>query len=56
MKEEKEVQEEFAAWVNRKEKIITFCPVEEYEKVTFQSNEDKLRYVCRLCENGYRIF
>ena len=55
MKEEKEVQEEFAAWVNRKEKIVTFRPLDGYEKITFQSNEDKLIYVYHLCEDRYRI-
>lgn len=45
MKEGQEEQGEFAAWVNKKEKIVTF-----------QSNEDKLIYVYHLCESGYRIF
>ena len=45
MKEGQEDQVEFAAWVNKEKKIVTF-----------QSNEDKLIYVYHLCESGYRIF
>lgn len=56
MKEGPEDQEEFAAWVNREERIVTFHPAEGYEKVTFQTNENKLMYVYHLCEDGYRIF
>ena len=56
MKEGQEDQAEFAAWVNKEERIVTFHPLEGYEIVTFQSNEDKLIYVYHLCESGYRVF
>mgnify|MGYP003452640554 FL=1 len=56
MKEEQEDQAEFVAWVNKEEKIVTFQPLEGYEKVTFRTNDDKLIYVYHLCETGYRIF
>lgn len=55
MKEGQEDQVEFAAWVNKEERIVTFQHLEGYEKVTFQSNDDKLIYVYHLCEAGYRI-
>ena len=55
MKEEKEVQEEYAAWINKQECILTFCEKEGFEKLTFQSQEDKLSYVYNLCESGYKI-
>lgn len=55
MKEGQEDRVEFAAWVNKEKKIVTFQPLEGYEKVTFQSNDDKLIYVYHLCEAGYRI-
>lgn len=56
MKEGQEDQVEFAAWVNKEERIVTFQHLKGYEKVTFQSNDDKLIYVYHLCEAGYRIF
>ena len=55
MKEECEEQEEFAAWVNRQERILTFRETEGFEKLIFRSQEDKLSYVYNLCESGYRI-
>lgn len=56
MKEGQEDQAEVAAWVNKEERVVTFQPMEGYEKVTFQSNDDKLIFVYHLCETGYRIF
>ena len=55
MKEREEDQTEFSAWVNKEERIVTFQPLEGYENVTFQSNDDKLIYVYHLCEAGYRL-
>ena len=55
MKEECEEQAEFAAWVNRQERILTFRETEGFEKLIFRSQEDKISYVYNLCESGYRI-
>ena len=55
MKEEKEVQEEYVAWINKQERILTFCEKEGFEKLTFKTHEDELSYVYNLCESGYRI-
>ena len=55
MKEETDAQEEFAAWVNKEERIVTFRETEGFEKLTFRTQEDKLSYVYNLCESGYRI-
>ena len=55
MKEENDTQEEFAAWINKQERIVTFRDTEGFEKLTFQSQEDKLSYVYNLCESGYKI-
>lgn len=55
MKEEKETQEEFVAWVNKQERIVTFRETEDFEKITFRSQEDKMSYVYNLCETDYRI-
>ena len=55
MKEENYTQEEFVAWVNKQERIVTFRDSEGFEKITFRSQEDKLFYVYNLCESGYKI-
>ena len=55
MKEECEEQAELAAWVNKEVRIVTFREAEGFEKLTFQTQEDKLSYVYNLCESGYRI-
>ena len=55
MKEGCQAQAEFAAWVNKEKRIITFRDAEGYEKLTFRSREDRMAYVCHLCESGYRI-
>ena len=55
MKEDCEEQAELAAWVNKEECIVTFRDTEGFEKLTFQSQEDKLSYIFNLCETGYRI-
>lgn len=55
MKEENDTQEEYVAWIDKQERIVTFRDSEGFEKITFRSQEDKLSYVYNLCENGYRI-
>ncbi len=55
MKEEDQEQAVLAAWVNKEERIITFRDTEGYEKLTFQTQEDKMSSVYHLCESGYRI-
>ena len=55
MKEENDTQEEFVAWINKQERIVTFRDSEGFEKITFRSQEDKLFYVYNLCESGYKI-
>ena len=55
MKEDCEEKAELAAWVNKEERIVTFRDTEGFEKLTFQSQEDKLSYIFNLCETGYRI-
>ena len=55
MKEDNDTQEEFVAWVNKQERIVTFRDTEGFEKLTFQSKEDKLSYIYNLCETGYKI-
>ena len=55
MKEETDTQEEYTAWVNKAERIVTFREPEGFEKLTFRTQEDKMAYVYDLCESGYRI-
>jgi len=55
MREECEKQTDLAAWVNKEERIVTFCETEGFEKLTFRTQEDKMAYVYDLCESGYRI-
>ena len=55
MKEETDTQEEFTAWVNKEERIVTFRETKGFEKLTFRTQEDKMSYVYNLCESGYRI-
>ena len=55
MKEDSDVQAEFVAWVEEKERIVTFRETEGFGKLTFQSQEDKMSYIYQLCESGYRI-
>ena len=55
MKEDNDTQEEFVAWVNKQERIVTFRDTEGFEKLTFQSQKDKLSYIYNLCETGYKI-
>ena len=54
-KEENDTQEEFAAWVNKEERIVTFRATEGFEMLTFRTQGDKMSYVYNLCESGYRI-
>ena len=53
--DEEKLEQAFIAWVNKEERIVTFRDTEEFEKLTFQSQEDKLSYIYNLCETGYRI-
>ena len=55
MKEDCEEQVEFAAWINKEKRIVTFQKTEGYEKQIFWTQEDKMTYICKLCESGYRI-
>ncbi len=55
MKEECEEQAEFAAWVDKEKRIVTFREADGFEKLTFRSQENKMSYVYNLCESGYRI-
>ena len=55
MIKEKDTQDEFVAWINKQERIVTFRDTEGFEKLTFRSQEDKMSYVYNLCETGYRI-
>ena len=55
MKEECEEQAELAVWVDKEKQIVTFRDTEEFEKLTFRTQEDKMSYVYHLCEYGYRI-
>ena len=53
--DEEKLEQAFIAWVNKEERIVTFRDTEGCEKLTFQSQEDKLSYIYNLCETGYRI-
>lgn len=53
--EEEKLAQVFLAWVNKQERIVTFRDTEGFEKLTFQSQEDKLSHVYNLCESGYKI-
>ena len=55
MKEACEEQAEFAFWADKETRIVTFRETEGFEKLTFRTQEDKMSYVCNLCESGYRI-
>ena len=55
MKEVCKEQAAFAAWVNKEARIVTFRETEGFEKHTFQTQEDKMTYICSLCESGFRI-
>ena len=53
--DEDKLEQAFIAWVNKEERIVTFRDTEGFEKLTFQSQEDKLSYIYNLCETGYKI-
>jgi hypothetical protein len=53
--DEEKLEQAFIAWVNKEERIVTFRDTEGFEKLTFQSQEDKLSYIYNLCETGYKI-
>lgn len=53
--DEEKLDQAFIAWVNKEERIVTFRDTEGFEKLTFQSQEDKLSYIYNLCETGYKI-
>ena len=53
--DEEKLEQAFIAWVNKEERIVTFRDTEGFEKLTFQSQEDKLSYIYSLCETGYKI-
>ena len=53
--DEEKLEQAFIAWVNKEEHIVTFRDTEGFEKLTFQSQEDKLSYIYNLCETGYKI-
>lgn len=53
--DEEKLEQAFIAWVNKEERIVTFRDTEGFEKLTFQSREDKLSYIYNLCETGYKI-
>lgn len=55
MKEDYGEQAQIVAWVNNEERIITFHETEGFEKLIFQTQEDKMSYVYNRCESGYRI-
>ena len=55
MKEECEEQTDLTVWVNKDERIVTFRDTEGFEKLTFQTQDEKMAYVYNLCESGYRI-
>ena len=55
MKEACEERTDVAVWVNKEERIVTFRDTEDFEKRTFRTQEEKMAYVCNLCESGYRI-
>jgi len=55
MKEDCEEQAELAAWVNKEARIVTFRAAEGFAKRIFRTQEEKMSYVCALCEFGYRI-
>ena len=55
MKEDSDERVEQSAWVEKTKRIVTFRETEGFEKLTFQSQEDKMSYVYHLCESGYRI-
>lgn len=46
---------EYAAWENKEERIVTFRETDGYQRISFQSQEEKFAYVYRLCGLGYRI-
>ena len=53
--DEEKLEQAFIALVNKEERIVTFRDTEGFEKLTFQSQEDKLSYIYNLCETGYKI-
>ena len=55
MKEERKEQAEFAAWIHKDERILTFRDTDGFEKLTFPTQEAKMAYVYILCESGFRI-
>jgi len=53
--EETDQPQDFIIWINKQAKIVTFQSMEGYERLTFPTQEEKLSYIYRLCEAGYRI-
>ena len=45
----------YIAWINEKDRIVTFREREGFEKRTYPTQEEKLARVYELCRSGYRI-
>lgn len=45
----------FAVWVSLKDRIVSFHPVEGYERIKFFSRERFLREILVMSSTGYRF-
>jgi len=54
MEKTEDIQEPIA-WINEKDRIVTFREREGFEKRTYRTQEEKLTRIYELCRSGYRI-
>ena len=52
MREECEEQTDLVAWVNKAERIVTFRETEEFEKLTFRTQEDSVKVSTGSAQSG----
>jgi hypothetical protein len=52
---ELEIEQCFSVWIDRDTRIVSFQKVEGFEKLTFQTNEEKLAFVVKMGSDGYGI-
>ena len=52
---EQSMVDKFEIWVDEKEKIVSFHPIENSDSINFQEHTHFLSYVQALAERSYRF-
>ena len=52
---EQSMVDKFEIWVDEKEKIVSFHPIENSDSINFQEHSHFLSYVQALAEHSYRF-